>query len=89
MDEYDKASDRIKQQQEFVEWLKSKDLYNALESATAMQKMFQVWKAMKDEGKMDVGCWYCSCQFQIDDDKFHDYHKCPECGFKGSVLHAT
>jgi DNA-directed RNA polymerase subunit RPC12/RpoP len=79
-------NDLIQQQQEFVEWLKSKDLYNALESAPTMQRMFEVWKAMKSDGKMDVRCWYCNHGFQINNLKSHDYHKCPACGFKGSVL---
>jgi DNA-directed RNA polymerase subunit RPC12/RpoP len=76
----------IAQQREFVEWLKAKGEYNALDSASTMQRMFEVWKAMKDEGKMDIRCWYCGCKYQINNLKSHDYHKCPECGFKGSVI---
>lgn len=43
-------TDLIKQQQEFVEWLKAKGLYNAFDPSHIMQRMFEVWKAMKSNG---------------------------------------
>ncbi len=42
-------NERIQQQREFVEWLKEKGLYYALDSEFTMQKMFRVWKAMKED----------------------------------------
>jgi len=35
----------IERQQEFVTWLKSKDLYNEYDSAIVMQRMQHVWEA--------------------------------------------
>ncbi len=35
--------DELEKQMEFVEWLKAKDIYNPMESAHVMQKMFEVW----------------------------------------------
>jgi hypothetical protein len=42
--------DRVDKQLEFIEWLKSKGLYDPMESADTMQKMHNVWEAA-DEGK--------------------------------------
>jgi hypothetical protein len=42
--------DRVDKQLEFIEWLKSKGLYDPMESAGTMQKMHNVWEAA-DEGK--------------------------------------
>lgn len=36
---------KIDKQLEFIEWLKSKGLYNPMESADTMQKMYNVWEA--------------------------------------------
>jgi hypothetical protein len=33
----------------FIEWLKTKGLYIPTESGHIMQKMFEVWEAMKEE----------------------------------------
>ena len=38
--------DKIREQQEFVEWLTSQKMYNSMESALAMQKMFRVFVAV-------------------------------------------
>jgi len=42
---------QIKEQEQFVEWLKSKRMYNPMESAYTMQKMHWVWQAMKEDKK--------------------------------------
>jgi len=34
----------IKQQQQFVDWLKNKGLYNQFDSAHVMQRMHEVWE---------------------------------------------
>ncbi|MHA1972838.1 MAG: hypothetical protein ACTSW1_07590 [Candidatus Hodarchaeales archaeon] len=39
--------EKVDKQLEFIEWLKDKGLYNPMESADTMQKMHNVWKAMK------------------------------------------
>lgn len=39
----------IARQLEFVEWLKSKGLYNRFASANRMQAMMDVWEACKAE----------------------------------------
>ena len=39
----------IKDQQQFIEWLKKNGLYNPLESGETMQKMHDVWAAMLGE----------------------------------------
>jgi hypothetical protein len=41
-------SELIKEQEEFVEWLRSKEMYDPMESGRIMQKMFLVWKAMSE-----------------------------------------
>lgn len=41
----------IKEQLEFVEWLKKKKRYNPMESGHTMLKMFEVWKLMKEENE--------------------------------------
>ncbi len=43
----DKMNERIAQQRKFVEWLKAKGEYNALDSAATMQRMFEVWTKSK------------------------------------------
>ena len=40
--------DKIKEQEEFVSWLKSKGMYNPHASPQVMQFGHDVWKAMKD-----------------------------------------
>ena len=40
---------QVNEQLEFIEWLKSKGMYNPLESAPTMQKMHMVWEAMHEE----------------------------------------
>jgi len=40
---------KIDKQLEFIEWLKSKGLYNPMESASTMQKMHNVWEAANKE----------------------------------------
>lgn len=42
-------SDLIKRQQKFIEWLKEKGMYNAMEAADDMQRMFHVWEAANNE----------------------------------------
>lgn len=39
----------VAEQQEFIEWLKSKEMYNPMDSGYMMIKMFNVWKVMKNE----------------------------------------
>ena len=39
----------IEQQQEFVQWLKDRDMYNFMQPSHTMNCMFQVWKVMKEE----------------------------------------
>ena len=43
--------DRVDKQLEFVVWLKSKGLYNPMESANTMQKMYNVWEAAYENCK--------------------------------------
>lgn len=38
----------LDEQEEFIEWLKSKEMYNPFATAPTMKSMFDVWKAMKD-----------------------------------------
>jgi hypothetical protein len=33
-----------------------------------------------------VKCWYCNHSFIIKKKEKHDYHECPKCKFKGSVV---
>ena len=40
--------DRIREQQEFVEWLKIQGMYNPMESGLTMEKMFCVYMAGKE-----------------------------------------
>ena len=40
---------QVNEQLEFIEWLKSKGMYNPLESAPTMQKMHMVWKHMRED----------------------------------------
>lgn len=37
--------ERVDNQLEFIEWLKSKGLYNPMESAHTIQRMYEVWQA--------------------------------------------
>lgn len=40
----------IKNQQEFIKWLKERKLYSEMESSHTMARMFSVWFAMKKKG---------------------------------------
>jgi len=42
-------SELLKEQEEFIEWLKSKNMYNSLESGYTMSRMHEVWKEAKKE----------------------------------------
>jgi len=42
---------QVNEQLEFIEWLKSKELYNGMESAVTMRKMQAVWKAAMKENE--------------------------------------
>lgn len=42
-------SELLKEQEQFVNWLKSKRMYNPMESAYTMQKMHTVWKTLREE----------------------------------------
>lgn len=44
---------KVDRQLEFVEWLKSKGLYNPIESAQTMNKMHAVWEAMQEKEVLD------------------------------------
>ena len=46
----------IKQQQEFVNWLKSREMYNQFDSAHVMQRMFEVWKILIVEQQENMIC---------------------------------
>ena len=39
----------IQKQLKFVEWLKSKGLYNPMESADSMVRMMAVWEACQED----------------------------------------
>ncbi len=41
--------EQIDKQLEFIEWLKTKGLYNEMDAAYTMQKMHEVWQAMKED----------------------------------------
>jgi hypothetical protein len=41
----------VERQMEFIEWLKSKELYNPNESGVTMQKMYAVWEGIRSELK--------------------------------------
>ena len=45
----------IKEQQQFIDWLKSKGIYNPMESAYTMKKMHIVWKTLKKDHTHDKG----------------------------------
>ena len=45
----------IKKQLEFIEWLKSKGLYNSMDNAYIMEKMQAVWQALKDDHSVSFG----------------------------------
>jgi hypothetical protein len=44
----------IEEQVTFVAWLKEKDLYDSWETAYYMQRMFRVWKAVKEDYDTEV-----------------------------------
>ena len=44
----------LEEQQKFVEWLKSKGIYNPMESGHTMSEMFHVWKLMKEESNVKM-----------------------------------
>lgn len=63
----------IKKQQQFVDWLKNKGLYNPMETGQIMQKMQDVWDACRsgwnkhicDDFPYPAECWDCkkgSCE---------------------------
>jgi len=39
----------IAEQLEFIEWLIERGMYNPMESGITTNKMFKVWKTMKEE----------------------------------------
>jgi hypothetical protein len=39
----------VDQQLEFIDWLKDRKLYNPMDSAATMNKMFDVWKGIKND----------------------------------------
>lgn len=39
----------VKDQLQFITWLKANKLYNPMEDARTMRRMFEVWKAMRGE----------------------------------------
>jgi len=41
--------DEIDEQLEFIEWLKEKEMYDPMESGNTMNKMYKVWKTVKEE----------------------------------------
>lgn len=42
-------TDLLKEQEEFVDWLRSKGMYKPMEASHIMQMMFTVWKTLKEE----------------------------------------
>lgn len=46
-------SELLKEQEEFVAWLKEKGLYNPMESGHVMQKMHEVWEACQEKEVLD------------------------------------
>ncbi len=45
----------IKEQAEFVEWLKARGVYNEFDSGHMMQEKFRIWKLMKKDLKSVTG----------------------------------
>lgn len=46
---FEKQLEGIDRQLEFIDWLKSKGIYNSMETGHVMQKMYVVWQKMKEE----------------------------------------
>jgi hypothetical protein len=49
--------EQVDQQLEFIEWLKSNELYNPNESGVTMQKMYAVWEGIRDDNNKLIRKW--------------------------------
>lgn len=67
----------IKDQQEFVDWLKSKGIYNPVLSSNVMHFGFRVWKAFN------------TTQPKQEMVEKIDYTKCPDCSTEDIVYYGT
>ena len=87
---------QIEKQLEFVEWLKSHNIYNMFASASTMQNMMLVWEAFKvDRPTPDTGIeWVGECD-NPPCDKGRVWHvqsttatvpmNCPKCNGTGTI----